>query len=114
MKLNLYPRTDESDYDDEVKPYDTDEGEGFEIVSGNKSIEVITADTLESASHAGPKNLFKPSDLKENFEKIATEKLPSDLGHDAQFEFVLDKILNVVKEAYLGYSSIFFWYNKKK
>jgi diguanylate cyclase (GGDEF)-like protein len=95
------------------KAYDTDAGEGFEIVSGNKSIEVITADNIGSTHREGHKNLFKPPDLKENFEKIATEKLPSELGHDAQFEFVLEKVLNVVKEAYLGHSAVFFWYSHK-
>jgi diguanylate cyclase (GGDEF)-like protein len=106
---------EEEDYSEErsVDEYDTDAGEGFEIVSGNKSIEVITADNIGSTPSEGNKNLFKPPDLKANFEKIATEKLPSDLGHDAQFEFVLEKILSVVKEAYLGHSAIFFWYSQK-
>ena len=95
--------------------YETDHGEDFKIVSPNKEIEIITADNYRTVTTpSGRKSRFKPPDLKQNFEKIATEELPHELGQDEQFSFVLEKILNVVKEAYIAHTSIFFWYNKAK
>ncbi|MGD8778991.1 MAG: GAF domain-containing protein [Ignavibacteria bacterium] len=98
-----------------TKDYDTDLGEDFKIVSPNKNIEVITSDNYRSVSDKiGQKNFFKPPDLKQNFVKIATEKIPEDVSEDEEFAFVLEKILTVAKEVYLAHSSLFFWYNKNK
>ena len=88
--------------------YDTDMGEDFKIISNQKKIEVITADTYSLAVQSGKKNFFKPPDLKENFEKIASEELPKDFSHDEHFAFVLEKILTVIKESFMAHSAIFF------
>jgi len=86
--------------------------ESFKIVSKNKDIEIITDETYtpDRSSRA----TVKPHDLKERFEEIANEKIPTEMGHDAQFTFVLEKILTVIKEAYSANTAIFFWYNKQK
>ncbi len=107
-------KNDESIAEEEDIAYETDEGEGFKIISGSKDLDVITSDTFNPSVKYRPKNIFKPPDLKENFDKIATEELPSDVNHDEQFAFVLAKILTVIKEAYLAHSSVYFWYNKSK
>jgi diguanylate cyclase (GGDEF)-like protein len=85
----------------------------FEIVSKNRNVEVITAENYSPAYRAA-RTTLKPPDLKEKFEEIANEKLPEQVGHDGQFAFVLEKMLTVIKESYNAYTSIFFWYNKKK
>jgi diguanylate cyclase (GGDEF)-like protein len=87
--------------------------ESFEIVSRTKNIEVITADNY-SPDFRMSKTTLKPPDLKERFEEIANESLPMGIGNDGQFTFVLEKMLAVIKEAYVANSAIFFWYNKKK
>ena len=87
--------------------------DSFEIVSKNKNIEVITAENY-SPNFRVPKTTLKPPDLKERFEEIANESLPGEVGHDGQFSFVLEKMLAVIKEAYVANTAIFFWYNKKK
>ena len=87
--------------------------DSFEIVSKNKNIEVITAENY-SPDFRVPKTTLKPPDLKERFEEIANESLPGEVGHDGQFSFVLEKMLAVIKEAYVANTAIFFWYNKKK
>ncbi len=86
--------------------------ESFKIVSKNKDIEIITDETYmpDRSSRA----TVKPPDLKERFEEIANEKIPTEMGHDAQFTFVLEKILTVIKEAFSANTAIFFWYNKQK
>ncbi len=91
----------------------TDLGESFQIISKNKNLEVITADTYSPDFHI-PKTTLKPPDLKERFEEIANESLPDEVGHNGQFSFVLEKMLTVIKEAYQAHTAIFFWYNKKK
>ncbi len=87
--------------------------DSFEIVSKNKNIEVITAENY-SPEFRVPKHTLRPPDLKERFEEIANESLPGEVGHDGQFSFALEKMLAVIKEAFVANTAIFFWYNKKK
>jgi diguanylate cyclase (GGDEF)-like protein len=94
--------------------YETDDGEDFKIVSPNKTIEVITADNFSPVTSRGNREVFKPSDFKENFEKIVHEELPQDVNQDEQFGFVLEKILSVVKESFMAHTAMFFWYNKNR
>ena len=87
--------------------------DSFQIISQNKEIEVITAENyIPERLHS--KTTLKPPDLKEKFEEIANESLPQELGHGGQFSFVLEKMLIVIKEAYVANTAIFFWYNKQK
>lgn len=99
---------------DSRKSYDVDEGEDFKILSNSKKVEVITSDNYTPSRDTGKKDFFKPPDLKENFNQIATEELPENVSHDEQFSFVLEKILNVVKEAFMAHTAVFFWYNAGK
>ncbi|MEK6552958.1 MAG: GAF domain-containing protein, partial [Bacteroidota bacterium] len=94
--------------------YETDAGEDFKIISPTKNIEVITADNFASGINRGNKDLFKPPDFKQNFEKIVHEQLPEDVNHDEQFGFVLEKILSVVKDSFMAHTAAFFWYNKNR
>jgi diguanylate cyclase (GGDEF)-like protein len=98
----------------EQPSYEPDAGESFTIISPNKNVEVITDENYVPEIHAGKRQYFKPPDLKESFEKIATESLPQEVGQDEQFSFLLEKILYVIKDAYYAHSAVFFWYNKKK
>jgi diguanylate cyclase (GGDEF)-like protein len=96
-------------------PVETDEGEGFEIVSGSTETEIITADNLAAPlSPPTAKSLYHPPELKKEYLKIASETVPANVGQDEYFGFVLEKILQVAKEAFLAHSAMFFWYNKKK
>ncbi len=95
--------------------YETDKGEGFQIVSKNKTIEIITSDNFHTnipKSEGG--DVFKPADFKKNFESIVHEELPKDINQDEQFGFVLEKILSVIKDAYMTHTAAFFWYNAKR
>ena len=87
--------------------------ESFKIVSKSKNIEVITDETYRP-EYGVSKTTLKPPDLKERFEEIAREELPAGIGHDEQFNFVVDKMLTVMGELYNAHSTIFFWFNKKK
>ncbi|MGE5680704.1 MAG: diguanylate cyclase [Bacillota bacterium] len=100
--------------DIEPPSYEPDLGESITIVSPNKNLEVITAENYVPELHAGKRNFFKPPDLKENFEKIATESIPKNIGQDEQFSFLLERILAVIKDAYMAHTAVFFWYNKRK
>jgi len=95
--------------------YDTDSGEDFKIISKNKNLEIITADNFHTnlpKDESG--DVFKPSDFKKVFDKIVLEELPKDVSQDEQFGFVLDKILSVIKDAYMAHTAAFFWYNSKR
>jgi diguanylate cyclase (GGDEF)-like protein len=87
--------------------------ESFKIVSKTKDVEVITDETY-TPDFSQTKTTLIPPDLKEKFEEIAYEQLPSGVGHDEQFSFVLEKMLTVIKDAYNAHTAIFFWHNQKK
>ncbi|HED05322.1 MAG TPA: GAF domain-containing protein, partial [Ignavibacteria bacterium] len=102
---------------EETAPFEEDEKdpeieESFQILSNHKKIEVITADSYRPESKLS-KPTLKPPDLKERFEEIVNEVLPEGIDHNGQFTFVIDKILSVLKEAYMAHTALFFWYNKK-
>jgi transcriptional regulator with GAF, ATPase, and Fis domain len=88
-----------------------DPDESFEIVSGNKNVEVMKG---YGGDFRYPRTTLKPPDLKERFEEIAYEAVPQELGPGGQFTFVLERMLSVIKEAFHAYTAIFFWYNKGK
>ena len=94
--------------------YETDAGEDFTIISPAKNIEIITAENFETSIRHSNKDFFKPPNFKENYDKIVHEELPEDVNHDEQFGFVLEKILSVVKDAYMAHTAAFFWYNKNR
>lgn len=99
---------------DDKNKLTTNTGEEFTIISPNKNIEVITADSLSSSFVKGNKELFKPPDFKSNFDKIVHEEIPKDVNYDEEFGFVLEKILSVVKDAFMAHTTAFFWYNKNR
>ncbi len=101
-----YPEEDSSATGDNVD-------DSFKIISQNKEVEVITAENY-TPEKLHSKTTLKPPNLKEKFEEIANESLPGELSHGGQFSFVLEKMLIVIKEAYVANTAIFFWYNKQK
>ncbi|MBS3945966.1 MAG: GGDEF domain-containing protein [Melioribacter sp.] len=116
----VYPGGEEIDEEFDSTPkndkstYIPDSGEDFTIISPNKNIEVITADSFSQSYNRGNKELFKPPDFKSNFDKIVHEEIPKDVNHDEQFGFVLEKILSVVKDSFMAHTAAFFWYNKNR
>ena len=59
--------------------YETDAGEDFKIISTTKNIEIITSENFESAVRQGNKDIFKPPNFKENYDRIVHEELPEDV-----------------------------------
>ncbi len=107
--------TDDFDSLDESESidYDTDLGETVKIISKKKSSDIITSQNYQAvAVQSGLKSEVTSEELKQQFEKIVAEELPADVSSDEQFLFVLEKILNVIKDAYLAHSVLFFWYNE--
>jgi diguanylate cyclase (GGDEF)-like protein len=99
--------------DDFASTSQPDFEDSFKIVSKSRNLEVITDENYRP-EYGVSKTTLKPPDLKERFEEIAREELPPGIGHDEQFNFVLDKLLKVMGELYNAHSIIFFWYNRKK
>ena len=87
--------------------------ESFKIVSKNQSIDVITDENYRP-EYGVSKTTLKPPDLKERFDEIVKETIPPGIGHDEQFGFVIERMLNVMAELYNAHSVIYFWHNKKK
>ncbi|MBU1100000.1 MAG: GAF domain-containing protein [Bacteroidetes bacterium] len=93
---------------------DFDPDEDFKIISSNKEIEIATSETLAAPGSTGKKIIFKPADFKENFERIVQDELPENIGHDGQFVYTLDRILRVLKDAFIAHTAFYFWYNSSK
>lgn len=100
--------------DDLLTSAPAEHDESFKIISKTSKVEVITSENYTSEISRVPKTTLIPPDLKERFEEIANEVVPSEIGKDGQFSFALEKILTVIKDAYSAHTAIFFWYNKKK
>ncbi len=121
LRDSLKFRGSSSDFEDENyndeelfdQPNSENYDDSFKIVSNNADAEVITAENYKPDRTAS-KTTLRPADLKQKFEEIANEKFPAEIGHEGQFSFVLEKMLTVIKEAYMANTAIFFWYNKQK
>ncbi len=118
---NRAPEIKESDPDnipDLTEPATSeaiDEDSDFKIISGSPDAEIITESTMTAPLRTpSAKALYHPPELKEEYLKIVSEAVPSNVGHDEYFGFVLEKILQVAKEAFIAHSALFFWYNKRK
>lgn len=112
---NDFPQIEKEDYEESnLEKYRSDKEEDFKIISPNKNIEVITADSFSSSMHKSNKEFFKPPNFKENFEKIVHEELPKGVSQDEEFGFVLEKILSVIKDSFMAHTAAFFWYNKNR
>ncbi len=57
--------------------------------------------------------LKKPKDLKQRFDKLAKSEYPNKLDNNGQFLFVIESVLEIIKNIYNLNSVIFFWYNQK-
>lgn len=57
---------------------------------------------------------FSPRDLNEQYKKIVLEPIPNSASIEGQFNFILEKILDVIKHVFLAHSAIFFWYRKDR
>ena len=83
-------------------PYGT-EDEGFVILKKGSQRLVPSSGSV-----------FQPGpDVKEKFDEIANESLPTELSGNEQFNFVLDKVLTIIQLTLQAYSVIMFWYHKK-
>lgn len=112
---NDFPQIEKEEYEESnLEKYRPDKEEDFKIISPNKNIEVITADSFSSSMHKSNKEFFKPPNFKENFEKIVHEELPKGVSQDEEFGFVLEKILSVIKDSFMAHTAAFFWYNKNR
>ncbi|MFA7290342.1 MAG: GAF domain-containing protein, partial [Melioribacteraceae bacterium] len=103
---NENPQTNYTDYNRE-------DGEGFVILKKTPNPKYNTQNDLID----NPKNLggleSLPPDYKEAFQKIIEERIPDNINQGEQFGFVIDKILHVVKFAFLAHSALFFLYNPR-
>jgi diguanylate cyclase (GGDEF)-like protein len=115
IAIKLAPNeTDYPNYKTPERKVEVDDGEEFKIISSNKKVEVVS-----SAEYSGNKTSFPSDDIstdpdvKIEYIRIATEKIPDDISDDQHFGFALEKILQVVKDAFLAHSALFFWYNPK-
>lgn len=103
----------------EVKPvepksqYTGEEDEGFSIVNPPEKIEIKTTGYY---SHADKKLNFSeiPDDIKEEFYSVINEKLPEVDEPGAQLSFLINKLLAILKDAYLCHSAVFFIYRNDK
>ncbi|MCB0746755.1 MAG: GAF domain-containing protein, partial [Ignavibacteriae bacterium] len=109
---NYDNQDEEEEIEHEKLTYDSDFGEDVKIVSKQSSNSIITEKNYKPVINSGLTPKVSAEELNEHFGKIISEELPADVNSDEQFVFVLEKILNVIKDAYLANTVIFFWHNE--
>lgn len=93
-------------YDDNVKE--------TEINTSVAHERIMTEDDLLFEKQTAKITPFVPSNLKDDYYIIANQPIPTSTNEDTRFNFILEKILEVIKIILPAYSVIFFWYNKRK
>lgn len=109
---NYDNQDEEEEIEHEKLTYDSDFGEDVKIVSKQSSNSIITEKNYKPVINSGLTPKVSAEELNEHFGKIISDELPADVNSDEQFVFVLEKILNVIKDAYLANTVIFFWHNE--
>lgn len=97
--------------------YNIDEDEEV-INNSNLNIEqndkILTDLDIQERAISRKISQLIPQDLNEQYKKIVFEPIPSSSSVESQFNFILEKILDVIKHVFLAHSAIFFWYRKDK
>lgn len=94
----------EKEKEEEIKP-------NGDVARNDK---ILTADDIKQEFKNAVIKDYKPIDLREQYIAIASEPIPFGSGHDTQFNFVLDKILDIIRTILASHSVIYFWYNRSK
>jgi len=100
---------DNSDINTEEK-----DNEELEIETTPINDRILTSEDLIQEKKIAKISQLKPSHLREHYLEIANEPVPTSTSEDARFNFILEKILEVIKSILPAHSVIFFWYNKLK
>lgn len=80
--------------------------------SSSTEVKILTEDDLNPS--IGPRiSQLVPKDLAEQYKRIACEPVPG-VSEDIQFNFVLEKTLELIKDIMLAHSVIFFWYRRDR
>lgn len=88
------------------KSKDTESSEEVKEEVKTESIKTTTAPIDDSYYK-------KPKDLKQRYDKLAKSDYPDKLDNNGQFLFVVDTVLEIIKNLYNINTVIFFWYNQK-
>lgn len=98
----------------------TDLDETVKIISKNpesqKDEPVVTVkqETVTPLVTVSEDRFFKkPKDLKQKYEKLAISDYPDKLDNDKQFLFVMEIVLEIIKNIYNSNSVIYFWFKQK-
>ncbi|MCR4417668.1 MAG: GAF domain-containing protein [Ignavibacteria bacterium] len=75
---------------------------------------ILTEADIKERLLKGKVTQFVPQDLNVQYRKIALEEIPAGASGDVQFNFYLEKTLDVIKYVFMAHSAIFFWYRRDK
>ncbi len=95
----------------DIKP---DFGEGVKIITKNESTAENSEISIDAYLNSEDKPFQKPRDFKKKFEEIAQQDMLRSVGNEEQFNFVLEIILQIIKEIFGANTALFYWYNKSK
>lgn len=93
--------------EDDTENYDTDSGSNTKF-----NDKILTEEDLKLQTSPRISQLI-PKDLSEQYRRIACEPVPG-VSEDIQFNFVLEKTLELIKDIMLAHSVIFFWYRRDR
>ncbi|MFH0734266.1 MAG: GAF domain-containing protein [bacterium] len=91
-----------------------DFGEGVKIVKKDESSSDNAEISIDAFLNSEDKPFQKPRDFKKKYEEIAQKDMLRSVGNEEQFNFVLEIILEIIKEIFGANTALFYWYNKSK
>ncbi len=97
----------------------TDLDETVKIISRSSDVSkdepvVVKQEVIQPINTVSEEKFFKkPKDLKQKYEKLAISDYPDKLDNDKQFLFVMEIVLEIIKNIYNSNSVIYFWYKQK-
>jgi diguanylate cyclase (GGDEF)-like protein len=98
----------------------TDLDETVKIISRNQEsqkdepVVTVKQETVTPLATVNEDKYYKkPKDLKQKYEKLAISDYPDKLDNDKQFLFVMEIVLEIIKNIYNSNSVIYFWFKQK-
>jgi transcriptional regulator with GAF, ATPase, and Fis domain len=99
---------------DEIETAKKNDDEDSKLIMENND-KILTEPDIKERLLNNKVTHFVPQDLLSiQYKKIVLEEIPKGASGDIQFNYFLEKILDVIRYVFMAHSAIFFWYRRDK
>ncbi len=102
-----------TDLDETVKIISKSSEVKTDIKEEKENSETVKLEATKPISTQSEERFFKkPKDFKQKYEELAISDYPNKLNNDNQFLFVMENVLEIIKNIYNCNSVVYFWIKK--